>query len=72
MTSSCKFCCPYIKLRAGLDSGEEVHGSRILGKWSNMISHRMGSSLAGVNITAQDFQAWMKNDMDVNMARFSC
>jgi hypothetical protein len=37
VTSSCKFCCPYIKLRAGLGNGEEVHGSRILGKWNNMI-----------------------------------
>ena len=37
VTSSCKFCCPYIKLRAGLGNGEEVHGSRSLGKWSNMI-----------------------------------
>jgi hypothetical protein len=38
-------CSP---VRAGLDYGEEVHQSRILGEWSNTISYIMGSSPNGL------------------------
>ena len=39
-------------LRAGLDYGEEVHKSRIIGEWSNLIGYTLGSSLVGVYTTA--------------------
>ena len=35
-------------LRVGLDYGKEVHRSRNLGKWSNVIGYEMGSLSAGV------------------------
>ena len=34
-----------IIVRVGLDYSEEVHWSKILGEWSNMIGCKMGSSL---------------------------
>ena len=37
----------------GLDYSEEVHQSRFLGGWSNMIGYRVGSSLARVCTTAK-------------------
>ena len=36
------------KIRVGLDHGEEVHWSRSLGEWSNMVGYEMGSSRVGV------------------------
>ena len=40
-------------LGASLDYGEEMHMSRILGKWSNMIGYEMGSSTARVYTMAK-------------------
>ena len=42
-----------VLLRAGLDYVEEVHWSRNLGEWSNMIGYKMGSSRADVNTTTK-------------------
>ena len=33
-----------VNIRVGLDYNEEVHRSRILGEWSNMIGYEMGFS----------------------------
>ena len=57
-----------IRLKVGLDNGEEVHWSRILGEWSNMGGYKMGSSPAGVYTTAKsslvkNFKDGWKNDM---------
>jgi hypothetical protein len=51
---------------------KKMHRSRILGEWSNMIGHDMGSSPTRVYTTGQDFssgelQAWMKNDIATTM-----
>ena len=40
-------------LTVGLDYGEEVHRSRILGKWSNTIGYKMGSSPNGLYATVK-------------------
>ena len=40
-------------LRIGLDYSEEVHWSRILGEWSNVIGYETGSSLARVYTMAK-------------------
>jgi hypothetical protein len=39
---------PHSQLRANLGYGEEVHQSRILGEWINMIGYKMGSSMIGI------------------------
>jgi hypothetical protein len=44
---------PFKVFKVGLDYGEEVHRSRILGEWSNMVGYKMGLSLAGVYTTAK-------------------
>jgi hypothetical protein len=48
-------------LRHGLDySEEDVHRSRILGEWSNMIGYEMDSSPPKFYTTpVEKFQAWM-------------
>ena len=48
-----------------LDYNEDVHQSRQLGEWSNMIGYKMGSSLVGILSTTktslvENLQAWMK------------
>ena len=48
----------------GLDYGEEVHHTRILREWSNMIGHKMGSLFAwgfryGQDFSSDKLQAWM-------------
>jgi hypothetical protein len=60
---------------AGLDYGEKVHWSRILGEWSNMIGYKMGSSLTGVCAMAktspvENFKHRWRNVMVVHMATF--
>ena len=47
----------FINKRVGLDYGEELHWSRSLGEWSNMIGYEMGSSERG-GVTGGEFQAW--------------
>ena len=34
-----------VELRAGLDYGEEMHWSKILGEWSDTTGYKMGPSL---------------------------
>ena len=59
-TSVLCFCCLHVSCSiifcahsAGLDYGEEVHWSRILGEWSNMIGYKMDSSPARLYTTAK-------------------
>ena len=57
-----------MKQYTGLDYGEEVHGSRILGGWSNRNGYKMGSLLVGVYTMAkislvENFERGWKNDM---------
>jgi hypothetical protein len=42
-------------MRTSLDSNEEVHRSRVLREWSNMIGYEMGSSRATVYTMAKTF-----------------
>ena len=44
-----------VQLRVGLDYGEEVHWSQILGQCNIMICYEMGPSLIGVHITTKTF-----------------
>ena len=44
-----------VHLRLGFDFGEEIHQSRILGEWSNMIGYDKGSSPTTVYTTAKTF-----------------
>ena len=64
-------------LNASLDYGVEVHQSRMLGEWNNMIGYEMGSSLSRVYTTAkispvENFKHEWKNDMVATMATFFC
>ena len=63
----------YATLRVGVDYGEELHRSRILGERSNMIAYKVGSSPARVYTMAktsqvENFNHGWKNDLAINMA----